>query len=106
MMHKKAKLDTLKALKRMAMDEIRGRMTDEDMSPEMSKVVVKADDKDGLEAGLNKAKDVLSDLPMDEDEEESSMMDDLHPSEKSPEDEEAMLLARLEELRAKKRMAQ
>jgi hypothetical protein len=97
--HKKAKLDVLKALRQVAMELIKEKADEgETEASELQKVSVMADDKEGLEQGLDKAKDVLESMPEGE-EEENSMGDE--PAE---EDEEASLMAKLQELRNKKKM--
>lgn len=105
-MHKLAKMDTLKALRKAAMEMIHDRMGDEEMPEGMSKVMVAAEDKEGLEEGLDKAKEVLGEMPEGmEDSEEKEMMAEMKPEESlmSDEDEEIELLKKLQELRAKKK---
>lgn len=94
-MGKKAKMDNLKALRKLAMDMIR----DNSEMPEdsMSKVMVAAHDKEGLEKGLDKAKDVLDEMPESEDEESPEQEASESESEESDED----LMAQLEAFKAK-----
>lgn len=117
--HKKAKLDVLKALRQVAMELIKERSEEGDEGPNdlehLQRVSVMAKDKQGLEKGLDKAKDVLEGLPEHSEEDEADLH--LDPSRReeaiaeealeSPEeqaDEETMLLKKLEELRSKKKM--
>lgn len=107
--HKKAKLDVLKALRQVAMELIKERSEESDEAPEqLQKVAVMAKDKEGLEKGLDKAKEVLEGLPQtsedaletsenaEDSEDESELLEE-------PLDEEAALLQKLEELRNKKK---
>lgn len=120
--HKRAKLDVLKALRQVAMDLIKEKSEEGDegempeMPEHMQKVAVMAKDKEGLEKGLDKAKQVLGVMPdMHSEEDEAEMH--LDPSRReeavaeeameSPEeqaDEETELLKKLQELRNKKKM--
>lgn len=94
-MDKLAKMDMLKALRKMAMDMINeGGQDEEEM---LQKVTVAAKDKEGLKKGLEKAEDVLEGMPEGESEE----MDEMD-SEESPEEDIAALEAKLAALKAKK----
>lgn len=64
-MEQKAKMSVLDDLSKMADDAMGGKLAG------MSKVTVAADDKDGLEEGLSKAKSLLGSLP--------KAFDDSHP---------------------------
>lgn len=119
--HKKAKLDVLKALRQVAMELIKEKSEEGDegemsgMPEHLQKVSVMAKDKQGLEKGLDKAKQVLGSMPevaeseMSDDEsmespEEQSLEDMMGSEGGSEEDEESMLMKKLEELRNKKKM--
>jgi len=118
--HKKAKLDVLKALRQVAMELIKEKSEEGDegempgMPEHLQKVSVMAKDKQGLEKGLDKAKQVLSGMPEvaeseSDDEsmespEEQSLEDMMGSEGGSEEDEESMLMKKLEELRNKKKM--
>lgn len=95
-MEKLAKMDMLKALRKMAMDMIQEGGEGEEET--LQKVTVAAKDKEGLKKGLEKAEDVLESMPEAEDESEEEESD----AEESPEDEIAALEAKLEALKAKK----
>ena len=115
--HKRAKLDVLKALRKVAMDLI-SEKADEGQEGEMpmdhmQKVSVMAKDPQGLEKGLDKAKDILKGgMPeVAESEDESLESDDEESLEASAGDEggsegdeEAMLIKKLEEIRSKKKI--
>jgi len=58
---KKAKLDVLKEARSLA-----SRLMQDGLSEKMKKVVVAAQDKEGLKAGLNKAEEVLEQMPEEE----------------------------------------
>jgi len=87
---KQAKLDLLKDLRKMAMGMI-SEGSGEEMPEHMQKVMVAAKDKEGLEEGLEKAKDIVegSESEMEDSEEEME--------EESPEE----IQAKIEELQAK-----
>jgi hypothetical protein len=107
-MDKKAKLDLLKSLRKMAMGLIHEGMGEDDMELDgMKKVTVAAKDSEGLKKGLEKAEDILEDMPLDSKESEDS--DDMEElAEESSEemsdesDEIAELEAKLAALKAKK----
>ncbi len=120
---KKAKLDVLQALRKVAMELIKEKADEglSDGAPEaMQKVAVMAKDKEGLKQGLEKAEDILGGEEGESEDEEIAEEEALHldPSKseeevlaheamESPEeqaDEEAMLLKKLQELRNKKKM--
>lgn len=77
-MHRKAKMEVIQELIQMAKEEMGSRYAS-DLSnplgePDMQEVKVMAEDEEGLEKGLDKAKDVLGMLPgMDEDEEDEEL---------------------------------
>ncbi len=97
-MDKLAKMDMLKALRKMAMDMINeGGQDEEEM---LQKVTVAAKDKEGLKKGLEKAEDVLEGMPEGESEEMES--EDEMDLEESPEEDIAALEAKLAALKAKK----
>lgn len=97
-MDKLAKMDMLKALRKMAMDMINeGGQDEEEM---LQKVTVAAKDKEGLKKGLEKAEDVLEGMPNGESEEMES--EDEMDLEESPEEDIAALEAKLAALKAKK----
>jgi hypothetical protein len=102
-MHKKAKLDVLKDLRKMAMEMLHDQssegMEEGEMPSKMQKVMVAAKDKEGLKQGLEKAEDVLESMPGEESEEDE---EEGMASEKSLDEQEQELLAKLEEIRAKK----
>jgi hypothetical protein len=113
--HKRAKLDVLKALRQVAMDLISEKAEEGqegEMPGHMQKVSVMAKDPEGLEKGLDKAKDLLeSGMPeVAESEMESLESDDEEDLAESAglegesDDEESMLMKKLEELRNKKNM--
>lgn len=81
-MYKKAKMGVLKDLHKHM-----GSMIGDDMSMpmDMKKVTVAADDEEGLEQGLEKAKDLVEEMPMAEESEEMS---------------EEEILAKMDELKA------
>lgn len=89
----KAKMDVLKELMSMADDGEVGSL-----SEGLQKVTVAAKDKAGLAKGLDKAKEVIGELPEEESDEEDKKEEDEEVSELSPEEEEmlAKLLARKE----------
>jgi hypothetical protein len=109
-MDKMAKMDMLKALRKMALDMIHEGSGDEEMDS-LQKVTVAAKDEAGLKAGLEKAEEVLESLPSkkmkeeDESEEGEEQEDEemlAEEDESSEEDEIAQLEAKLEALKAKK----
>lgn len=71
----------------------------------MKKVTVAAPDKEGLEEGLEKAKEVVEEAPMEEESEDSEESDDSEESEDKIEEKEsdeiAELKAKIAELQAK-----
>jgi hypothetical protein len=95
-MKKQAKLDLLKDLRKMAMGMINSD-EGEEMPEHMQKVMVAAKDKEGLEAGLDKAKQVLESSEEMEEDSEDSEMPELESDEDSPE----ALKAKIKELQAK-----
>ena len=88
-LHQKAHMDTLHALRKLAMDMIRERSGLHDDMPEgkMSKVMVAAKDKEGLKKGLKKASDVLDEMPEHELEAHEHDMDAAHDGKHDTEDE-------------------
>jgi hypothetical protein len=113
---KNAKMASLKSLR----DEMMGMMKGDLEGSKLNKVEVAADDKEGLAEGLDKAKDILGEMPESEEDEEMSpegsyeeeaKESHAHPVEEmeaiaeqaSPEDLEAMI-QKLEILKAKKSM--
>jgi hypothetical protein len=103
-MDKMAKMDMLKALRKMALDMINEGDAGEEMDA-LQKVTVAAKDKEGLKAGLEKAEEVLEKMPGEEDDsEELAEKEDEESAdeEMSEEDEIAALEAKLEALKAKK----
>jgi hypothetical protein len=91
-MHRKAKMDLLKQLRRMAMDMIHeDSMGGEEDAAGLQKVTVAAKDKEGLKQGLEKAEDVLEDMP------ELAEADDAEEDAEDP----AELEAKIAELQAK-----
>ena len=90
---KEAKLMILKELR----DEMSNLMKHSEMSPEEHMVKVAADSKEGLEEGLDKAKDVLHELPAqdegnmptDEEQEEEDKMHEIHQNLKNENDDES-----------------
>ena len=116
--HKRAKLDVLKALRQVAMDLIKekseegeGEEGENGMPEHLQKVSVMAKDPKDLAKGLELAKQVAGKMPevapsedesMESPEEES--LESLAGNEGgSEEDEEAMLMQKLEALRNKKK---
>lgn len=98
-LHKQAKLEALKELRNMAMQMIKDSAEEGELPAEMGKmqkVMVAAKDKEGLKEGLEKAEDIL------EGSEEEESDEEMDKAPESMEDEEAMLMAKLEALRAKK----
>ena len=89
-MRKQAKLDLLKDLRKMAMGMIH-EGAGEEMPEHMQKVMVAAKDKEGLEKGLDKAKEVLSSADMGEHEAEESPEMEASEEECSPDDLEAQI---------------
>ena len=96
-MDSQAKMDVLKELLQMAMEQMRGKNKSglEEMQ-KMKKVSVMAPDKAGLKEGLHKAEDVLSGMPGEEEgaEHEASESpeyeagEDEEMAEENPENEE------------------
>jgi hypothetical protein len=113
--HKKAKLDVLKALRQVAMDLIKEKSEEGEgeegempgMPEHMQKVSVMAKDPKDLAKGLDLAKQVAGKLPEVSDDEsaessEEQSLESLAGAEGgSEEDEEAMLLQKLEALKKK-----
>lgn len=94
-MHKKAKMDLLKQLRKMAMDMIHeDSMGGEEDAMGLQKVTVAAKDKEGLKEGLEKAEDVLEGMP------EMAEAEDAEEGENESEDP-AELEAKIAELQAK-----
>ncbi len=96
-MSKQAKMDVLKELMQMAMGEMKDKTGK--MMGEMKKVSVMAKDKAGLEEGLDKAKDVVEDMPMGE--EDDDMMEEEDDMES---DEEEMMSDEEKKMMLKKMM--
>lgn len=96
---KSAKMSVVEAMRKMAEDQIGGKLKD------LKKVTVASDSKDGLEKGLDKAKEMLDRHPEDEESQEQHdpEMED-HESETAdevasePEMSEDELNEKLEEL--------
>lgn len=87
-----AKKDVLKELMQMAMEELRGKNKhgmDEVMK--MKKVSVMAPSKEGIEQGLDKAKDVVADMPMGDESSDESSEDDMYADEDCPPGEESVM---------------
>jgi hypothetical protein len=85
-MNKRAKMEVLKELMDMAMGEMKGRTGK--MLGEMKKVSVMAPNKEALEEGLDKAKDVVEDMPMEDEEDDMDMEEsEDEMSEENSEDE-------------------
>ncbi len=87
---KEAKLAAVKGMRKMA-----GDMMADDMKS-MKKVTVAAPDQEGLEAGLEKAKDVVEEMPEMEDESPEDEMMEVVESCETPEDIDK-LIAKLNE---------
>lgn len=87
---KEAKLNAVKGMRKMA-----GDMMADDMKS-MKKVTVAAPDQEGLEAGLEKAKDVVEEMPEMEDESPEDEMMEVVESCETPEDIDK-LIAKLNE---------
>jgi len=87
---KEAKLAAVKGMRKMA-----GDMMADDMKS-MKKVTVAAPDQEGLEAGLEKAKDVVEEMPEMEDESPEDEMMEVVDSCETPEDIDK-LIAKLNE---------
>jgi hypothetical protein len=116
--HKRAKLDVLKALRQVAMDLIKEKSEEGEegempgMPEHMQKVSVMAKDPSDLAKGLDLAKQVAGKMPEVSEDEESEdpsqqALEDLTGTEipgGSEEDEEALLLKKLEAIRSKKKM--
>ena len=100
-MRKQAKLDLLKDLRKMAMGMINSG-EGEEMPGHMQKVMVAAKDKEGLEEGLDKAKEVLEGSEDLMEDSEDSEMPELESDEDSPE----ALKAKIKELQAKLEQSQ
>lgn len=99
-LHKQAKLEALKELRNMAMQMIKDSAEEGELPAEMGKmqkVMVAAKDKEGLKEGLEKAEEII-----EGSEEDSCDDEEMAEAPESMEDEEAMLMAKLEALRAKK----
>lgn len=102
-----AKMETLMELLQMAQKEmghkVKGGM-DELLKPkeEMSKVSVMAEDEEGLEEGLDKAKELLSQLPEEAKEEKSEEPEMEASSEEEDEDEGGLFSKRHAEKKKKK----
>jgi len=77
---KKAKLGVLGEIRGMA-----SKLMQDGLGHKMQKVMVAAQDKEGLKEGLEKAKDILGDLPKKD--EEMSEGNDYEESQESPEEE-------------------
>jgi hypothetical protein len=87
---KEAKLAAVKGMRKMA-----GDMMADDMKS-MKKVTVAAPDQEGLEAGLEKAKDVVEEMPEMEDESPEDEMSEVVEACETPEDIDK-LIAKLNE---------
>lgn len=80
---KKAKLGVLGEIRGLA-----SKLMQDGLSGKMQKVMVAAQDKEGLKEGLEKAKDVLDQMPKkDENPEEMMEGSDYEESQESPEEE-------------------
>lgn len=92
---KEAKLNAIKGMKKMA-----GDMMSDDMKA-MQKVTVAAPDAEGLKMGLEKAEDVVENMPgmENEDEESSDDMEEMLAEVDSPEQIDE-LMAKLAEKKA------
>lgn len=87
---KEAKLNAVKGMRKMA-----GDMMADDMKS-MKKVTVAAPDQEGLEMGLEKAKDVVEEMPEMEDESPEDEMMEVVEACETPEDIDK-LIAKLNE---------
>ena len=87
---KEAKLNAVKGMRKMA-----GDMMADDMKS-MKKVTVAAPDQEGLEMGLEKAQDVVEEMPEMEDESPEDEMMEVVESCETPEDIDK-LIAKLNE---------
>lgn len=67
----KAKMSILKEMRKMAMDDM-----GEGLKGGLKKVTVAAPDDQGLKQGLDKAEDLVEDMPMDKDPSESPEYED------------------------------
>ena len=95
-MKKQAKLDVLKEIRKIASQA----MQDDIKANGLKKVSVASDSAEGLEAGLEKAKEMLEAAPeMEEKEDEMDGMEDME-EEMSPDDIEAKIKA-LQEKKSK-----
>lgn len=109
-MKSEAKMSMLKDLRKMANsmmgDDLKGKMDS------MKKVTVAAKDKEGLEKGLDKAKDIVSEEPEMVEDMEEAMQEDLDNDNEDGEDTEHVekvmgedspeaLKAKIEELQKK-----
>lgn len=94
-MEKEAKLSAIKGMRKMA-----GDMMADDMKS-MKKVTVAAPDEESLEAGLEKAKELVGDMPegMESENEEMSHADQVLEEVTSPEEID-QLMAKLAEKKA------
>jgi hypothetical protein len=90
---KEAKLKAIKDMRKMAGD----LMSDDVKS--MKKVTVSAPDDASLEAGLEKAQEVVAENPMEEMEESEDSLEDIVESVETPEEIDA-LMAKLAEKKA------
>ena len=102
-----AKMQMLKALRKMGHDMSAGEMFKEMTDEPMQKVVVAAKNKEGLKKGLEKAEDVLEKMPSMESEEEESE-DEMESEEDSeysmPSEEEMQKMSKEELIACMKRM--
>lgn len=79
----KAKMSILKEMRKMAMDDM-----GEGLKNGVKKVTVAAPDQEGLEAGLEKAEDLVEGMPLDKDydQESEQKLQELVDNCKTPED--------------------
>lgn len=97
-----AKKNVMKELSDLLSEDI-----GKDLDSSMKKVTIASDSKEGLQEGLDKAKDILEKKPLEEDESEEKEESMEHESsEESSEDDVELKIAelekKLEELKAKK----
>lgn len=112
----KAKKTMLEQLKKMMSDEMHSPISESIKNKDMKKVTVMSDSEDGLEEGLEKAKeimekkDMMEDKGMEEDEgvTEDEISEDLEKNSEyeeesmdSEEDDEEAILAKMESLKRK-----